>query len=115
MNNNNSHLNRQKTGGVEVRNGDFKGAMRTLKKRLEESEFQKELSKHQFYEAPSSQNKRSKAAAKKRWRKKISEMRKSGNWVDQISYRTKHLKTKRKRRKVMEQQQMLRELRRQYD
>jgi ribosomal protein S21 len=35
---------------IEVRNGDVNKAIRVLKKRLEKSDFQKELAKQQYYE-----------------------------------------------------------------
>ena len=52
---------------IEVYNGDVNGAIRRLKKVLERMDFQKELSKREFYEKPS---------AAKRRRKKMAILRK---------------------------------------
>lgn len=95
---------------VEVRNGDVNYALRKLKKILERNEFQKDLSKHEFYEKPSVKRKREKEAAKKRWRKEVNKMRIAGIWQDSTSTDTKYMKSKRKRRKVLDQQTMVQNL-----
>ena len=51
---------------IEVYNGDVNGAIRKLKKVLERMDFQKELSKREFYEKPSAKKKRKKDQAIKR-------------------------------------------------
>ena len=61
---------------IEVYNGDVNGAIRKLKKVLERMDFQKELSKREFYEKPSAAKKRKKDQEEKRLalleRKKIT-------------------------------------------
>ena len=47
---------------IEVYNGDVNGAIRKLKKVLERMDFQKELSKREFYEKPSEKRKRQKVS-----------------------------------------------------
>lgn len=54
---------------VEVRNDDVNGALRRLKKILENSNRQKELAKHEYYEKPSAVKKRDRAQAVKRAQK----------------------------------------------
>ena len=52
---------------IEVRNGDVGKALRILKRRLEKSDFQKEMAKQQYYEKPSAKRNRKKQQAVKRW------------------------------------------------
>lgn len=92
---------------VEVRNNDVNYALRKLKKILERNDFQKDLSKHEYYEKPSVKRKRDKETAKKRWQKEVNKMRMSGIWQDSNSGDMKYMKSKRKRRKVLDQQTML--------
>ena len=64
-----------KTGlTVEVRNGDFNGALRRFKKKVAESGILQELREKEFYEKPTTKRKRAKAAAKARWQKKLRSM-----------------------------------------
>lgn len=56
---------------VEVRNGDFNKALRTFKKKVQESGILQELREREFYEKPTTRRKRAKAAAKSRWQKKV--------------------------------------------
>ena len=63
------YLDKFKGASVEVRNGDVNGAIRKLKKILENADRQKELAKREFYEKPTSVLKRKKAAAVKREQK----------------------------------------------
>ena len=92
---------------VEVRNNDVNFALRKLKKILERNDFQRDLSKHEYYEKPSVKRKREKESAKKRWQKEVNKMRLSGVWQDCKSGDQKYMKSKRKRRKVLDQQTML--------
>lgn len=48
-------------------------ALRRFKKKVDESNVLDELRKHEFYEKPTTERKRKKAAAKARWRKKLRE------------------------------------------
>lgn len=92
---------------IEVRNNDVNFALRKLKKILERNDFQKELSRHEYFEKPSVKRKRNKEAAKKRWQKEVNKMRLSGVWQDSKSGDQKYMKSKRKRRKILDQQTML--------
>lgn len=56
---------------VEVRNNDVNRALRKLKKILNNEGIQKDMRKHDFYEKPSMKRKKEKAAARKRWLKKV--------------------------------------------
>ena len=54
---------------VEVRNGDFNKALRTFKRKVQDSGILQELREREFYEKPTTKRKRKKAAAKARWNK----------------------------------------------
>ena len=56
---------------IEVRNDDVNGAIRRLKKVLEKMDFQKEVSKREYYEKPSVKRKRMKDQAKKKTKREI--------------------------------------------
>jgi len=57
---------------VEVHdNADINKSLRKLKKKMEESKVLEDVRKKEYYEKPSAQRKRAKAAAKARYRKKI--------------------------------------------
>ena len=56
---------------VEVRNGDFNGAMRRFKKLVQEAGVIQELRERQQYTKPSELRKRAKAAGRARWLKKL--------------------------------------------
>ncbi len=92
---------------VEVRNNDVNYALRKMKKILERNDFQKDLAKHEFYEQPGVKRKRAKEAAKKRWQKEVNKMRMAGVWQDRSSGDLKYMKSKRKRRKVLDRETML--------
>jgi small subunit ribosomal protein S21 len=85
--------------GVEVRNGDVGKALRILKKRLEKAEFQKTMSKLQYFEKPSQKRKRMKDQAIKRWSKEVRDMEISGAQRQYEPTGTKWMKDKRKKRK----------------
>lgn len=85
--------------GIEVRNGDVGKALRVLKKRLERAEFQKTMSKLQYYEKPSQKRKRMKDQAKKRWNKRVRDMEASGQQQQYAPTGTKWMKNKSKVRK----------------
>ena len=59
---------------VEVRNGDFNGAMRKFKKKVQEAGIIQEIRERQHYVKPSEQRKRAKAAGRARWLKKLRKM-----------------------------------------
>lgn len=98
---------------VEVRNGDVGKALRILKKKLDRSDFQKDLSKQEYYEKASVSRKRRKQQAKKRWQKTLREAEMRGEYKPYVSVGTKWQKSKRKRRKMMEHQNRMRQLQRQ--
>lgn len=60
---------------VEVRNDDVNGALRRLRKILENNNRQKELAKHEYYEKPSATRKRERAQAVKRQQKQLAKER----------------------------------------
>ncbi len=92
---------------VAVRGDDVNGALRRLKKILENDNFQKDLAKHEFYEKPSVKNKRSRDMAKRR--AKRDRMRNVlTNEVPSCQRKgTKWMKSKRKRREVIDRNAML--------
>lgn len=59
---------------VEVRNGDFNGAMRRFKKKVQEAGIIQEIRERQHYVKPSEQRKKAKAAGRARWLKKQRKM-----------------------------------------
>ena len=89
-------------GGVEVRNGDVGKALRILKRRLEKSDFQKDLAKQQYYEKPSAKRNRKKAQAVKRWQKYVRDAEAKGEMKQYLPTGTKWMKSKRKTRRVRE-------------
>lgn len=56
---------------VEVRNGDFNGAMRKFKKKVQEDGIIQEVRNREFYEKPSLVRKKAKAAARARHLKNL--------------------------------------------
>ena len=71
-NNNRSRDNDRDGLTVEVRNGDFNGAMRRFKKKVAESGIIQEVRDRQEYVKPSEVRKKAKAAGRARWLKKLS-------------------------------------------
>ena len=59
---------------VEVRNGDFNGAIRKFRKKVQEAGIIQEIRERQHYVKPSEQRKRAKAAGRARWLKKLRKM-----------------------------------------
>ena len=59
---------------VEVRNGDFNGALRRFKKKVQEAGIIQEIRERQEYVKPSEKRKKAKAAGRARWLKKLSKM-----------------------------------------
>lgn len=59
---------------VEVRNGDFNGALRRFKKIVQEAGIIQEVRERQQYVKPSEQRKKAKAAGRARWLKKQRKM-----------------------------------------
>lgn len=93
---------------VEVRNDDVNKALRILKKKLERDDFLKDIAKLQYYEKPSIKRKRTKAQAKKRNQKAIREREATGEYKPYMPTGLKHLKSKRKSRKITEYKDRLR-------
>lgn len=96
---------------IEVYNGDVNGAIRKLKKVLERMDFQKELSKREFYEKPSAKKKRKKDQAVKRTNKERDTMIMKGEWMPPSLTGQKHLKGKRGKRKAWNQVERVKRLR----
>ncbi len=87
---------------IEVRNGDVGKALRILKRRLEKSDFQKEMAKQQYYEKPSAKRNRKKQQAVKRWQKYVRDAEARGEMKQYLPTGTKWMKSKRKTRRVRE-------------
>ena len=96
---------------IPVINGNVNVAIRKLKKVLEKMDFQKELSKREYYEKPSVKRKRQKDQAKKRWNKKLDGMIASGEWMPTPVVGQKHLKGKREKRKEWMKKEKINRLR----
>ena len=93
---------------VEVRNNDVNKALRVLKKKLERDDFLKDIAKLQYYEKPSVKRKRTKAQSKKRHEKSIRDREATGEYKPYMPTGVKHLKSKRKSRKITEYKDRLR-------
>ena len=64
--------NRQVDGlTVMVRNGDFNGALRRFKKKVQEAGIIQEIKRRKEYEKPSTKRAKAKAAGRARWLKKV--------------------------------------------
>jgi small subunit ribosomal protein S21 len=96
-------LDKFKGATVEVRNGDVNGALRKLKKILENADRQKELAKREFYEKPAQKRKRQKDAAIKRTQREENKKIFSGEVPLQSISGFGYLKSKMKRRKYENQ------------
>jgi ribosomal protein S21 len=83
---------------ISVWKDDVNGALRKLKRILENDGRQKDLARHEFYEKPSVKRKRAKSVAKNRWARDVDKMRESGTWVDGNSSDPSCFKSKRRRR-----------------
>ena len=77
-NNNNDSLIKGLT--VEVRNGDFMGALRRFKKKVAEDGIIQEYKERQFFEKPSEKRKKAKAAGRARWLKKRAKQMQDQGW-----------------------------------
>ena len=55
---------------IEVRNGDFNGALRRFKKRVQEAGIIQEIRERKEYVKPSEKKRKAKAAGRARWLKK---------------------------------------------
>lgn len=95
---------------VEVRNGDFNGAMRRFKKKVQEAGIIQEVRERQFYEKPSAKRKRKKDAAVKRTKKAEDLAIAKGEWMPYTDHSSKSMKGKRERRKVFMQKERIRRL-----
>ena len=76
--NNKNNDNAVKGLSVEVRNGDFNGALRRFKKKVQEAGIIQEVRERGHYVKPSEQRKKAKAAGRARWLKKQSKMELDG-------------------------------------
>lgn len=65
-------------GVIAKKNEHFEKLMRRFKRAVEKDDTINELRRREFYEKPTSQRKRAKAAARKRWERKLSEMNVAG-------------------------------------
>ncbi len=99
-------------GEIEVRNGDVGKALRILKRRLEKSDFQKELAKQQYYEKPSAKRNRKKKQAVKRWQKYVRDAEARGEMKQYLPSGTKWMKSKRKTRRVREYNEKIAQMQR---
>lgn len=63
---------------VEVRNNDVNGALRKLKKKLQEDGILQEVRDRQHFVKPSLKRKKEKAAGRARWLKKVAKQKE--NW-----------------------------------
>lgn len=65
--------NNQQVDGltVTVRNGDFNGALRRFKKKVQEAGIIQEIKRRKEYEKPSTKRAKAKAAGRARWLKKV--------------------------------------------
>lgn len=59
---------------VEVRNGDFNGALRRFKKIVQDAGIIQEVREREVYIKPSERRKKEKAAGRARWLKKLRKM-----------------------------------------
>ena len=85
---------------INVHNDNVNVALRKLKKVLERMDFQKEVSKREYYEKPSVKRKRMADNAKKRTKKEINDMMLKGEFMPTPTVGSKHLKGKREKRKA---------------
>lgn len=107
MKRNNPRTQQSKPFGasVFVKNDDVNGALRRLKKILEADNRQKVLSQKEYFEKPSVSRKRAKDQARKRTKK--DQLSENSILTAQKPTGTKWMKSKRKRRKVLDKEQML--------
>lgn len=112
-NNRGRYNNKQRPKGLEVKgtsitihNEDVNGAIRRLKKILENDNRQKTLASLEFYEKPSAKRKRVKESAKR----KVARDRRKGIATGETVYNQpsslKFMKSKRKRRKHMVEREL---------
>jgi small subunit ribosomal protein S21 len=67
-------FNKSKGTGVTVKESEnFNSLMRRFKKKVQENKILETLREKEFYEKPTTQRKKAKAAAKARWRKQLRE------------------------------------------
>jgi len=71
----NKDFNRVEGLKVEVRNGDFNGAMRRFKKKVQEAGIIQEIRERKEYVKPSAKRAKAKAAGRARWLKKQAKQR----------------------------------------
>lgn len=84
LSNNRNNDNQMRGLSVEVRNGDFNGALRRFKKIVQEAGIVQEYKARQEYVKPSEVRKKAKAAGRSRWLKKLA---KSDHYQVEQNYR----------------------------
>ena len=93
MRKNNNKDQQQKTGlTVEVRNGDFNGALRRFKRKVQEAGIIQEVRERQEFVKPSEVRKKAKAAGRARWLKKLRKMEDNLGYNPQPTKETKYRK-----------------------
>lgn len=92
---------------VEVRNGDVNQALRKLKKILDNDNRQKELAKREYFEKDSIKGRRSRIQAKKRSQRDVMKALESGDSSYSKPTGVKWMKSKRKRRRVLDNETVL--------
>ena len=65
---------------VTVRNNDYVKALRTFNRKIQESGLIKELRERTAYEKPTTERKKKKAQARKRWCRTVDKMIQDGLW-----------------------------------
>lgn len=105
--NQNRHPATIQGASVSVRNDDVNSALRKLKKILDNDNRQKDLAKHEFYEKPSVRRKRARDQATKRSRREQQQEFIAGTGKKPEGL--KWMKSKRKRRRVLDAENLFRE------
>lgn len=110
----NQRFNNKKSNYVEIRGAsvenhrdDVSGALRKLKKILEGDNRQKDLAKHEYHEKESIKKKRNKNQARKRSAKEQQRKIMSGEVIFKKPTGTKWMKSRRKRRRVLDAEAMV--------
>ena len=82
MNRRRNNKNDKPLGGttVTVRNGDVNGAMRVLKKRMQQEGIFNEIRERTSHKTRNEKRRLEKAAGRRRWLKKVDKLKEQGNW-----------------------------------
>ena len=106
-NNNRGNQPQNKGASIYVRNDDVNGALRRLKKVLEADNRHKELASREYYEKPSAKRKRLKESAKRHQQRNRRKGILTGETVYNPPSGLKFMKSKRKRRRIMDEKELL--------